>query len=382
MNRAETAPPRDRYDVAVLGAGMLGLACAYYLRRLAPDASVVVVERGGVPSEDGASYASPAVLEPPAEPAAASRAAWVRERLADLAGETGVHRPHDVPFRPVGLLRLAPGPDAGGHAALPAEARRAVAALVDAEGLGASFVPEGGYGSAEAVALHYGHGAVRLGADLLLATRARPLGGGGLELERLAFERDMRLRVVRRDRLRADRVVVAAGAASAALLEAGLGRPVTLPRAFEQYPRLEARGRLPLADGRVALPVIAAPGATLRPHGDGLLVVPDPLAPDPAGYRPVGGRLLGVPVGLRRELVDALLAAPRLRFLAWEGLDLGKSAERLRGAWQLLGPTRAEALGEGWVLLAGGRDGFALGPAAAWEAAALVAGTGTRPWRS
>ena len=47
------------------------------------------------------------------------------------------------------------------------------------------------------------------------------------------------------------------------------------------------------------MPVLEHKGFTLRPQGEGLLVVPPPLSPDPAGYTPTGGNLMGVRTGLR-----------------------------------------------------------------------------------
>src|ERR1700742_5252415 len=65
---AETAiktdmPPREAmdYDLVVVGAGPAGLAAAIRLKQVAPEASVVVVEKG---SEVGAHILSGAVIDP------------------------------------------------------------------------------------------------------------------------------------------------------------------------------------------------------------------------------------------------------------------------------------------------------------------------------
>src|SRR5215475_3199506 len=58
-----TELPREtmEFDVAIVGAGPAGLAAAIRLRQLAPDLSVVVVEKG---SEVGAHILSGAVMDP------------------------------------------------------------------------------------------------------------------------------------------------------------------------------------------------------------------------------------------------------------------------------------------------------------------------------
>src|SRR5215470_14349123 len=60
---AEAVPAREtmEFDVAIVGAGPAGLAAAIRLKQLAPEASVVVVEKG---SEGGAHILSGAVIDP------------------------------------------------------------------------------------------------------------------------------------------------------------------------------------------------------------------------------------------------------------------------------------------------------------------------------
>src|ERR1700740_626896 len=62
MSAAEL-PPREamEFDVVIVGAGPAGLAAAIRLKQLAPETSVVVVEKG---SEVGAHILSGAVIDP------------------------------------------------------------------------------------------------------------------------------------------------------------------------------------------------------------------------------------------------------------------------------------------------------------------------------
>jgi glycine/D-amino acid oxidase-like deaminating enzyme len=195
----------------------------------------------------------------------------------------------------------------------------------------------------------------------------------------------MRREVVKTERVTADAVVIAAGVGTAALIEEGVGVTLPLRKSYNQYPRLEASPQLTLTEGRVALPVVEHLGFSLRTQGEGVLVVPPPLPPDPEGYQPRGGQLVGVRVGLRRELLEELMERlESMPFLAWETLNLGKTASGVRGAWDVHTPSGLPEFFEvrpGLYALAGGREGLTLGLAAALDLAGKVANQPERPWQ-
>src|SRR5580704_175845 len=63
LSSASELPPREamEFDVVVVGAGPAGLAAAIRFKQVAPEASVVIVEKG---SEVGAHILSGAVIDP------------------------------------------------------------------------------------------------------------------------------------------------------------------------------------------------------------------------------------------------------------------------------------------------------------------------------
>ncbi|CAN5556438.1 hypothetical protein BH24DEI1_BH24DEI1_04390 [soil metagenome] len=397
VNRAGLRLPRHHYHKVVVGGGLLGLACACYLRRALPQETLLVVEGDGIPSEGGASYVSPGLAHRAfGDEGLRRRAAWAIGVLADLVAETGIERTHDRAFRPVGWARLGREvEEVVGLESLtvgawlsgrPVAERGNPAALLNlAEASHVLFDPQGGYGSAEAAALSFGHGAVGLGADLLINGRAGLVSAGEIQVERLEFNRAMRREVVKTERVTADAVVIAAGVGTAALIEEGVGVTLPLRKSYNQYPRLEASPQLTLTEGRVALPVVEHLGFSLRTQGEGVMVVPPPLPPDPEGYQPRGGQLVGVRVGLRRELLEELMERlESMPFLAWETLNLGKTASGVRGAWDVHTPSGLPEFFEvrpGLYALAGGREGLTLGLAAALDLAGKVANQPERPWQ-
>ena len=314
FNRADQNLPEKEYDFLVVGAGLLGVRCAWHLRRCAPDSSLLLIDQGGLPSEEGATHLSPAVHHHFFTAAERRRAAaeW-GEALRRLAAADDAEA--RTAWRPLGYWSNAPEDLAlagseGFERRTFADlcAAHPNAAVLFAHPPDAPFALDlrGGCAHPEAVAFHFARAAVRAGADLCLNSRAAFDGPGALRLERLSVNRRMEAFVERRSRVRGRRIVVAAGAAGAGMIEHQLGEAIPgAARCYQQFPRI---GRDPALvrraeDDLLDLPVVRDGDFVVRPHRDGALLVPPWPAPDPEGYVPTGGRFLGVPVGLRRELL-------------------------------------------------------------------------------
>ncbi|MDB5046563.1 MAG: FAD-dependent oxidoreductase [Deinococcus sp.] len=368
------------YDVVVIGAGRMGAACALYLRELMPGSRLLLVEQGGLPNEDGATILAAGVWTAQDIPAAASAPSWKAKAdwtRAQLAAQDSIQ----FQSRPLLSLHTENGPrrvpTASALAAHPGSL-----ALLDADQLpfaepdpaAATYRP-GALAAAQAGA------AVRAGADLMLNTQAH-LIPGGVRLDRLTVTNTHQIVTHETRPVRARFVVVAAGAEGPELLEQGLGLHTTHARAYRQTPRLNAP-----SDLSDLSPVLRVGGLTLRPQNGGYTLFPQIHHRDPHGYVPTGGRLTGVPVGLRRETLEDLVGLmDNLPVLGTEALETGRSLADVPGAWLALPEGRADAppvyqrLLPEVALLLGGPLADTLGLAVAFDLAAHSAGQSGRPW--
>jgi hypothetical protein len=371
--------PQD-YNVVVLGAGRMGSALAFYLRHLAPQLRLLLIEEGGLPNEDGATLLAPGVWTGWDVPEDRwSQAAWTREQLETAFGNISFQpRPlielfaEDGPDRTPAADALAPFPDALAMVDLEA----LPFARVDAQA--ATYRPG-------ALALAAAQQAVKAGADLMLNARAHatlsPQGSGGrVVIERLSVTNTHQIVVHETHHLRAETLVLALGADGPHAAEHGLGRHTTHARAYRQTPRLN----MPSSD---LTPVLRVAGLTLRPQNGGFTLIPAVHHRDPHGYAPTGGHLTGVPTGLRRETLEDLVALmDALPPLGTEALGLGRSLSDVPGAWLALpggepgGLPLHQPLASGVHLLLGGLHADTLGLAVAHDLAAMVAGVTGRPW--
>jgi len=390
MNRADLPLKQRHYDTIILGAGLLGLAAAFYIKRFQPDKTVLIIEQEGVPSEAGASHVSPGIIPSShTDKEIQSKLVWTLQTFKTIAQETAVKRPNSNVIKQLGILELFKESSETNKCLTKLKLSKTLQALlaemINADSFSyASQQTNAAYANAEAIASYYAYGAVKLGADLMLNTRVATLTGQGLILERLEFDRFMQRVVVREDKVSAARVVFALGAQTASFAEDALGELLPYKHFYKQYPRIEADARLPLVKGVVSMPIVKASGFHFRPQGEGLLVVPPSLAADPKGYVAVEGKMMGVQVGLRRELLEQLIEyADDLPVLTWESLNLGKTLAKVRGTWEVITPSGLpewRKLSVEHYSLVGGDLGVALGVAEAYDLAASLAAVKERPW--
>ncbi|WP_291424079.1 FAD-dependent oxidoreductase [Deinococcus sp.] len=337
------------FDLVVVGAGRMGAALTLYLRQLLPHRSVLLIEEGGLPNEEGATILAPGIWSTLDLPVAQQeQARWTRTQLETALG--------DVQWRPRALAELHTQETPGARPTREALADFPEALhLINPEQL--PFARLDGYAATYRpgnVALNAAQQAIKLGANLLLNTRAVPLpavsaqtdsgstgsGLARLKLERLTVTNTHQIVTHETLNLRAGVTVIAAGAAGPALAEHQLGVHTAHGRAYQQYPRLEQ-------PSREDAPILRTGPLTLRPQHGGYTLIPAPHHRDPHGYQPTAGHLTGVQTGLRRELLEDLVALmPAVPALAAEGLQVGRSLSDLPGAWVSLPGGRVN----GWPL--------------------------------
>lgn len=390
MNRADLLLKQSHYDTIILGAGLLGLAAAFYIKRFQPNKTVLIIEQEGVPSEAGASHVSPAIIPSShKDKDIQSKLTWTLQTFQSIEQETNVTRPNKNVLQQTGILELFKEPSETNQRltelSLGKPLQALLAEMINTNSFSyANWQSKAAYANAEAIASYYAYGAIKLGADLMLNTRVSALTEQGFKLERLEFDRFMQRVVVSEDRVSAKKVVLALGAKTTGFVEDALGELLPYKHVYKQYPRIEFDARLPLKDGRVDMPILQAADFYFRPQGEGLLVVPVSLAADPKDYVPVEGKMMGVQVGVRRELLEQFIDhADDLPVLAWESLNLGKTLAKVRGTWEVIsasGLPEWRSLSAEHYSLVGGDLGVALGVAEAYDLAASLAGIKERPW--
>lgn len=352
------------YDLVVVGAGRMGSLLAHFALWARPELRVLLLDQGGLPNEEGASILAPGLwtaLDVPAtwHTEAELTRALVLGELPPAEGGLSAAGPHDTPTRVRGLLELLSENGEGGQPIGEGVEEWAadLAPLADLAAFAACRLDRRALTySVAALTTRATQSAIRQGADLMLNTRAVPTAQG-VTLERLTVTNTHQIVVHETLPLSAAQVVIAAGAAGSQLAEQHLGTVTHHAQAYQQYPRLN----VPSSDqSPVVRAQFAATTLTLRPFAGGYTVLTPIHHRAPHGYQPTGGRLSGVPVGLRRETIqDLLLGMEAMPALATEALEVGRSLSDMAGAWLALpagGWPLWEALtGKHWLLLGGSK---------------------------
>lgn len=329
------------YDLVIVGAGRMGSLLAHFALWARPELRVLLLDQGGLPNEEGASILAPGVwtaLDLPAawrDDAELTRALVLGEWPSE-AGGLPPAGPHDTPAQVRGLLELrsAPVPEGEPITHLSAEQAAELALLADCAAFAAYRQdPRALTYSVGALTTRAAQSAIRQGADLMLNARAFPTAQG-VTVERLTVTNTHQIVVHETVSLAARQVVIAAGAAGPALAEQHLGTVTHHAQVYQQYPRLNTASS---DQSPIVRAHLAQTSLTLRPFAGGYTVLTPIHHRDPYGYQPTGGRLSGVPVGVRREtLQDLLLGMDALPALATEALEVGRSLSDVAGAWQAL----------------------------------------------
>ena len=369
-----------RYDVVIVGAGRMGSLAAHFMLCQRPGLRLLLLDQAGLPSEDGATLLAPGIWTGFDVPPEHREAADFTRRLilGELSpGEGGLDDPaltdqvDPVQFGPVqrrGLIELLAQARDGSQptARMLSGLQPLPAGLIDLDRFPhARFDPDALTFNPADLTSRAARRAVAAGADLMLNAEAEPTASG-VTLRRLSVTNTHQIVVHETFEVAAELVVIAAGAGGPRLAEHSLGTVTHHAQVYRQTPRLN----VPTSD---ATPVIRAAGLTLRPQAGGFKVLTSSHHPDPHGYRPTGGRLSGVPVGVRRELLQGLLSAlESWPALGTGALELGRSLAEVPGAWlaaPLGGWPCSEALtGRHWLLL-GGEQADLVGPGVAWALA-------------
>ncbi len=372
LNHANIPLERSHYDLVIVGAGMLGLSLAFWLRTLAPQHSVLVVEEGGIPRERGATQNRSGIFAPLKQD---NQTEFVWDTLQNIARVTQIQRPYDPVFQPCGAVHLA---RAGNPIPFSQPVQHNLEQLLDMQNYaGATWQPQAGYGSPSSVALHFGFGAVAQGADLMLNARAVAGTAQTLCLERLDIDNTMRVHVSRCDLVTYDRLVVAAGAWSAGWLEQNMHISSDIPVRYVQHLRLDEKIPLERSGTEVNLPVVLVDGFRLRPHFGGVLLelpdLPTVVAPN-IQHIPTGGTLEGVEVGLCSAALEGMLNhLEHMPMLGSEHLFLGKTSLDLMGSWQVAQDLPSWCkIANGLYTLLGGKQTFERGLAVARDLAVAL----------
>ena len=417
--------PAEVWDVIVVGAGIYGLPAAYFLAQR-HRARVLVVEDNGIPGECITVNTGGIIRIAYSDLDVLRVAAFAREIFRDPTARLGLSGPMSLGFVPTGWGRFVsagavPGilgelahitGGAGGALrivpireyldAQPAGRRENLRKIMDVDDSTHVLADEaGGFADGSAALDGFLTACLEAGVCVsLYSTVTEFLREGervtGLVLERWSQQRGER-EVVARETVRGDRIVLAAGRGNGALVRAAAGWEMPTFTSFHQIPFIRNspdndfaqrsyRVGPPGAHREVEMtdaPVISHwRDVYFRPEGDGLIFGTHHRELQPDDYRPAGGVLSGMRVGLDQVMIDSLLAAmPHFPVLSSQGVHLGRNPAEIPGGAYYMNPEELPFEGEvpgtgGAVFYAGSGcgTGFKLGTGVSWLLAQRMTG--------
>lgn len=407
------------WDAVVVGGGIYGLPTAFFLARTG--ARVLVVEDNTIPGECITVNTGGIIRLAYSDLDVARVAAFARGIYRRPTEALGLKTPVHLGFVPSGwgrfvhdgaapgireeIERIAAGVGEGLHvatrkaylAAQPAGRRANLLKVIEADDFTHVLVDDdGGYADGGTALTGFAEACREAGVAFSLYTRVVEFvreGGRvvGVVLEHWSAQGEERV-VTRRETVRADRIVLAAGVGNGELVRRAAGWRMPTFTSFHQLPYIRNAPDLDLAQTTrqvgeqtlreieiADLPVISHwRDIYFRPEGSGIVFGVHHRELQDDDYRPTGGVVdtgaFQMRVGMDQVLVDLMLEmTPYFPALSSSGLNLGRTPSDIAGGSYYMNPEELPFEGEvpetgGTVFYAGSGcgTGFKLGPGVAW----------------
>jgi glycine/D-amino acid oxidase-like deaminating enzyme len=413
--------PAGPWDVVVVGGGIYGLPAAFFLARGA--ARVLLLEDNTIPGQGITVNTGGIIRISYSDPEVVTVAAFARRIYTRPTEALGLREPVHMGFTRTGwgrfvnddatpgivpaIERIALGAKAGlrvetreAYLASLAPPRRAnLAKIQDEDDFTHVLVDDdGGYADGGTALTGFLDACVEAGVAVSLYSTVVEFLREGDRVTGLVFERwsgqDGDRRVVARETVHADRIVLAAGRGNGALVRQAAGWEMPTFISFHQVPYIRntpdldfAQARYPVGEPTVGwreVELIDAPVVShwrhiyFRPEGSGLICGTHHRLLQSDDYQPPGGVVdtggFEVRVGLDQVMLDMLIhLMPHFPILTSSGLNMGKTPADIPGGAYYMNPEELPFEGAvpgtgGTVFYAGSGcgTGFKLGPGVAW----------------
>lgn len=407
------------YDVVIVGAGIYGLALAIHLRRLSPEASVLVLEDGAVAESSITVNTSGIIRHSYADPDVHTVSAYGMPFFKHPSRALGLEGAIST-FTPAGWARMLNDHEQPGSLAMARDVVGVAAGLglpgvelLTADELLERTPParianlrrcfsqrdyshvlweeDGGWADGSGTLRLFAEAALQLGADIAVHARASGFTRSGEKVTGVRVEGWQGGRRGAENGLAeitvpAGRTVIAAGLWLRHLVRVATGLEMPVYPSFHQIVVAHSSPGFPIDTEEVeldagrtrriaALPVVSYwRDCYFRPEGGGVLIGLHQYELQHELYQPTGGGLPdGSRIGLDQGMVDQLVHnLDHVPLLAEGSLRLGNSAQDLSGGFYVMNPEELPLEGEvpgteGSLLVLGSGcgTGFKLGPGVA-----------------